>query len=80
MPVRTIISQAAQQAMQTLTTKEEIKMKELYKSPVITVEDLAKVDILCDSTERNENNTGSTPKKDNINQLASTIGDMSGLL
>lgn len=55
-------------------------MKELYKSPVITVEDLAKVDILCDSTERNENNTGSTPKRDNINQLASTIGDMSGLL
>lgn len=54
-------------------------MKELYKSPVITVEDLAKVDILCDSTETNNNNDPSK-KRDNINQLASTIGDMSGLL
>ncbi len=26
-------------------------MKELYKSPVITVEDLTKADVLCASTE-----------------------------
>ena len=40
-------------------------MKELYKSPVITVEDL---------------NDATTIKRDNINQLAGTIGDLSSLL
>lgn len=54
-------------------------MKELYKSPVITVEELTKADVLCDSTERNLTNNNSV-KRDNINQLASTIGDLSGLL
>lgn len=55
-------------------------MKELYKSPVITVEDLAKVDVLCASMEQNTDQWNSSKRADNINQLASTIGDMSGLL
>ncbi len=54
-------------------------MKELYKSPVITVEDLTKVDVLCASTETNNGNV-TTRKTDNINQLAGTIGDLSSLL
>ena len=56
-------------------------MKELYKSPVITVEDLTKADVLCLSTEKSDVNNKVTNRKiDNINQLASTLGDMSGLL
>lgn len=56
-------------------------MKDLYTSPVITVEDLTKTDVLCLSTETKNNKIGfSTKKFDNINQLASTLGDMSGLL
>ena len=58
-------------------------MKELYKSPVITVEDLTKADVLCLSTEKSDANnkvSSSVRKVDNINQLASTLGDMSGLL
>ncbi len=55
-------------------------MKELYTSPVITVEELAKADVLCESTERSTGSYSTTRRKDNINQLASTIGDMSGLL
>ena len=54
-------------------------MKELYKSPVITVEDLTKADVLCASTEQSYGVT-SNKKYDNINQLAGTIGDLSGLL
>ena len=59
-------------------------MKELYKSPVITVEDLTKTDVLCASTEQSNIAGGIAPsslkKVDNINQLARTIGDMSNLL
>ena len=56
-------------------------MKELYKSPVITVEDLTKTDVLCLSTEtKNNKDKFSIKKFDNINQLARTIGDMSDLL
>lgn len=58
-------------------------MKELYKSPVITVEDLTKTDVLCASTETSHVNgkvSSSVRKVDNINQLARTLGDMSGLL
>ena len=57
-------------------------MKELYKSPVITVEDLTKADVLCASTEKTDiNNPAAFNRKvDNINQLASTLGDMSNLL
>jgi hypothetical protein len=58
-------------------------MKELYKSPVITVEDLTKTDVLCTSTETSHV-SGRVPlsvrKVDNINQLARTLGDMSDLL
>ncbi len=32
-------------------------MKELYKSPVITVEDLTKADVLCASTETSNDAT-----------------------
>ena len=54
-------------------------MKELYKSPVITVEDLTKTDVLCASTElSNVNNPAVAGRKvDNINQSARSIGDMS---
>ena len=58
-------------------------MKDLYTSPVITVEDLTKTDVLCASTEQSNANdkvARSTKAVDNINQLASTLGDMSGLL
>ncbi|MBQ5347776.1 MAG: hypothetical protein IIU39_06990 [Ruminococcus sp.] len=57
-------------------------MKELYKSPVITVEDLTKTDVLCASTEKTDiNNPAAFNRKvDNINQLARTLGDMSNLL
>ena len=56
-------------------------MKKLYTSPTVTVEELAKVDVLSGSTERNTNNNyGAGVKRDNINQMAKTIGDMSGLL
>ena len=55
-------------------------MKELYKSPVITVEELAKMDVLCASTEDSNNNTSTSTKVDNINQMARTLGDMSGIL
>ncbi len=55
-------------------------MKELYKSPVITVEDLTKVDVLCASTEQNNGGPVTTTKQDNINQLAGTIGDLSSFL
>ena len=56
-------------------------MKELYKSPVITVEELTKADVLCASTETKDNKAEfSTKKFDNINQLAGTIGDLSSLL
>ena len=56
-------------------------MKELYKSPVITVEELTKADVLCASSETKNSTDGfSTKKYDNINQLAGTIGDLSSLL
>ena len=56
-------------------------MKTLYTSPVITVEELAKVDVLCVSLERNTNAlTDIDPMTDNINQSADTIGDLSFVL
>ena len=58
--------------------REEIEMKKLYTSPVVTVEELTKVDVLCASTETSDDAT--TNKVDNINQLGSSIGDLSGLL
>ncbi|MCR5653396.1 MAG: hypothetical protein K6F88_06310 [Ruminococcus sp.] len=53
-------------------------MKKLYTSPVVTVEELTKVDVLCASTETND--APSEDKTDNINQLGSTIGDLTRLL
>ena len=53
-------------------------MKTLYTSPVVTVEELTKVDVLCASTEKTYDDT--TGKTDNINQLGSTIGDLTRFL
>ena len=58
--------------------KEEIEMKKLYTSPVVTVEELTKVDVLCASTETS--NDATTNSVDNINQLGSTIGDLSNFM
>ncbi|MBQ5346693.1 MAG: hypothetical protein IIU39_01385 [Ruminococcus sp.] len=55
-------------------------MKKLYTSPTVTVEELAKVDVLSTSTEQQNSNNFGGAKRDNINQMAKTIGDMSGLL
>ena len=53
-------------------------MKTLYTSPVITVEELTKIDVLCASTETSADAT--TDSVDNINQLGSTLGDLTRLL
>jgi hypothetical protein len=57
-------------------------MKKLYTSPAVTVEELFKADILCDSTERGTDRSllANTKKIDNINQTYKTIGDISQLL
>ena len=56
-------------------------MKKLYTSPAVTVEELFKADILCDSTERSLSMPADPIKKiDNINQTYKTIGDISRLL
>ena len=55
-------------------------MKKLYTSPVITAEELTKVDILCASTETTDVNGTYDNDRDNINQAAGTIGDLSGIL
>ena len=53
-------------------------MKTLYTSPVITVEELTKIDVLCASSEMNTNET--TNGLDNINQQYGTLGDFSRFL
>lgn len=55
-------------------------MKTLYTSPVVTVEELTKVDILCASTEITSADTDYSGKRDNINQKSSTIGDLTRFL
>ena len=56
-------------------------MKTLYTSPVITVEELTKIDVLCVSSEGTfDALTDSDPMKDNLNQNARTIGDLSSIL
>ena len=56
-------------------------MKKLYTSPAVTVEELFKADILCDSTERGTDRSLAQAKKiDNLNQTYKTIGDISNLL
>lgn len=54
-------------------------MKELYKSPVISVEELEKVDVLCASAEIID----PVAKIDNVESAlddALTYGDLQGLL
>ena len=53
-------------------------MKKLYTSPVVTVEELTKIDILCASTE--VNNDESVAGVDNLNQSFGTLGDFSRFL
>ena len=61
--------------------KEELEMKKLYTSPAVTVEELFKADVLCDSTEKSRSMPVDPAKKiDNINQTYKTIGDISQLL
>ncbi len=56
-------------------------MKKLYTSPAVTVEELFKADVLCDSTEKSRSMPADPGKKiDNINQSYKTIGDISQLL
>ncbi len=50
-------------------------MKTLYTSPVITVEELTKVDVLCASTETNTN--AQATNKDNATQTFGTLADFS---
>ena len=51
----------------------------LYISPVVTVEELTKVDVLCTSTEVNTDTLTSKPT-DNINQMSKTLADFSTFL
>ena len=59
-------------------------MKTLYTSPVITVEELTKVDVLCASTEVTTqdtlNNAAANSKFDNANQKFSTLADFSSFM
>ena len=58
-------------------------MKTLYTSPVITVEELTKVDVLCASTEVSGGPGGSTPTTDtydNANQTFGTLADFSNFM
>ena len=54
-------------------------MKTLYTSPVITVEELTKVDVLCSSTEVHTT-ASTTGKNDNVDQLYSTLADFSAFM
>ena len=54
-------------------------MKKLYTSPAVTVEELTKADVLCASTEMNTTDDQFS-RTDNINQLGSTIGDLTRFL
>ena len=56
-------------------------MKTLYTSPVITVEELTKVDVLCNSTEvHTGNNPALTNTYDNADQKFSTLADFSNFM
>ena len=54
-------------------------MKTLYTSPVITVEELTKVDVLCASTEVNTD-PAAVGEKDNANQTFGTLADFSNFM
>jgi len=53
-------------------------MKTLYTSPVITVEELTKVDVLCASTEVNTDQTAAD--KDNATQTFNSLADFSNFM
>ena len=53
-------------------------MKIQYKFPVITVEELTKVDVLCASTETNTDQTATNA--DNANQTFRTLVDFSNFM
>ncbi len=53
-------------------------MKTLYTSPVITVEELTKIDVLCASTETNTDQTATN--KDNAAQTFGTLADFSNFM
>ncbi|MBQ7504970.1 MAG: hypothetical protein IJT79_06625 [Ruminococcus sp.] len=53
-------------------------MKTLYTSPVITVEELTKVDVLCASTETNTD--AQATDVDNANQTFGTLADFSNFM
>ncbi|MCR5652169.1 MAG: hypothetical protein K6F88_00040 [Ruminococcus sp.] len=56
-------------------------MKTLYTSPVITVEELTKIDVLCASTVVNTGDGHlSDDHYDNADQLYSTLGDFSNFM
>ena len=55
-------------------------MKTLYTSPVITVEELTKVDVLCASTEVHNQGTALTNTYDNADQKFSTLADFSNFM
>ena len=58
-------------------------MKTLYTSPVLTVEELTKVDVLCASTEvttQDVLNANPNTKFDNANQKFSTLADFSSFM
>ena len=53
-------------------------MKKLYTSPVVTVEELARIDVLCASSEVNYDE--SVADTDNLTQDIGTLGDFSRFL
>ena len=55
-------------------------MKTLYTSPVITVEELTKVDVLCNSTEVHNSTNALTANYDNADQKFSTLADFSNFM
>ena len=58
-------------------------MKTLYTSPVITVEELTKVDVLCASSETTtaaEAAADPNSKFDNANQTFGTLADFSNFM
>ena len=54
------------------------RMKTLYTSPVITVEELTKMDVLCASTETNTDINATD--KDNAVQTFGTLADFSNFM
>ena len=54
-------------------------MKKLYTSPVITVEELTKIDVLCASTVVNDD-PNAPDAVDNANQTFGTLVDFSSFM